>query len=183
MTFKPKDDEVIEATRQWVSKVVIGLNLCPFAEQPFTRNQIRFVVSGAMSPSQLVLDLTQELQHLAATPRSQLETTVLIHPGALEAFAAYHDFLPLAEELVERLGLRGKIQIVGFHPLYQFAETKTDAVENYTNRSPFPMLHLLREDSISEVASNPETLAGIPKRNIETLRKLGFAGLNPLLKK
>jgi hypothetical protein len=113
------------------------------------------------------------LSALAAAPRAEVETTLLIHPGVLTAFADYNDFLPAADALVRRLGLRGVIQIASFHPDYRFAGTDPDAVENYTNRSPYPMLHLLREASVTEVAADPDYLAGIPARNVALLRRLG----------
>ena len=163
----------IEGTRRWISSVVIGLNLCPFARRVFEADQIRYVVTDAEEEGALLEDLADELQALAASPASRVETTLLIHPRALGDFLDYNDFLGVAERLVRDLGLRGTIQIVGFHPDYQFAGPDPGAVENYTNRSPHPMLHLLREESISKVASDPAELRAIPLRNIETMRGLG----------
>jgi hypothetical protein len=173
---------VIDATRRWVSAVVIGLNLCPFARRVFEGELIRYVVTGATDENSLLEDLTRELKTLAATPRSEVETTLLIHPAALADFLDYNDFLGVADDLVRRLGLRGVIQIASFHPKYQFAGTEPEAVENYTNRSPYPMLHLLREESISEVADNPDVGQTIPQRNIETLRKMGREAILELVK-
>jgi hypothetical protein len=168
-------EAAIDATRQWIATVVIGLNLCPFARRVFDAGLIRFVVSDASDEAALIADLTRELTALAAAPRSEVETTILIHPGVLADFLDYNDFVAMTDDLLRSLRLRGVIQIAGFHPGYQFAGTAADAVENYTNRSPLPMLHLLREASITEVAHDPDALAGIPERNIETLRKLGRA--------
>ena len=174
---------VIETTRSWVSEVVIGLNLCPFARRPFAADLIRYSVTPATTEEELLNALGAELTALAAAPRSAVETTLLIHPNALTDFLDYNDFLSTADVLVRDLDLEGVIQIASFHPEYRFAGTKPDAVENYTNRSPHPMLHLLREESVSEVNDDPEALAGIPERNIATLKKLGRVGILELLKR
>ena len=164
---------VIEGTRRWISSMVIGLNLCPFAQRVFKADKIRYVVTDAKDETPLLKELAGEVEALASSSISAVETTLLIHPRVLRNFLDYNDFLEVGERLVENLGLRGTIQIASFHPDYQFAGTDPDAVENFTNRSPYAMLHLLREDSISEVASDPNELLEIPRRNIETLRGLG----------
>jgi hypothetical protein len=164
---------VIDGTRRWIDSMVVGLNLCPFARRVFKADLVRYVVSDARDETALLEDLAGELEALASSPRSVAETTLLIHPAALRSFLDYNDFLGPAERLVGRLGLRGTIQIASFHPDYQFAGAGPDAVENYTNRSPHPMLHLLREESVTEVASDPDELAEIPRRNAETLSRLG----------
>lgn len=169
----PDERAVTDATRAWISNVVIGWNLCPFARRVFEAGRIRYTVTAATDPWTLLEDLGMELRNLAEAPRAVVETSFLIHPQVLPAFADYNDFLPEADRLIRDLGLRGVIQVAGFHPEYQFAGTAPDAVENYTNRSPYPMLHLLREESIAEVAGDPAALAAIPLRNIETLRGLG----------
>lgn len=163
----------IELTRRWIAEIVIVLNLCPFARRVFDAGLIRYVTTDAMDEGELLDLLTLELRHLAAAPRSEVETTVLIHPCVLTEFRKYNDFLGEADTLIGSLRLRGVIQIASFHPQYQFEGTEPDAVENYTNRSPYPMLHLLREESITEVARDPDVLLGIPERNIELLRSLG----------
>jgi uncharacterized protein len=173
---------VIDGTCRWISSMVIGLNLCPFAERVFKADKIRYVVTVAQEETTLLKDLTDELKALASSPISSVETTLLIHPYALENFLDYNDFLGAGEGLVRDLGLKGTIQIAGFHPHYQFAGTDVDAVENYTNRSPYPMLHLLREQSISHVQGDPSGLLEIPRRNIETLRGLGRAKILEKLK-
>lgn len=172
----------IDATRRWVADVVIGLNLCPFARRVNDAGRVRYAVTAAADPKALLAALGRELQVLTAAPRAEVETTLLIHPRALPDFLDYNDFLPDADRLVRDLGLRGVIQIAGFHPGYRFAGTSPDAPENYTNRSPHPMLHLLREESITEVAGDPAALAAIPRRNIETLRRLGRAAMQARLR-
>ncbi|MFL5243229.1 MAG: DUF1415 domain-containing protein [Gemmataceae bacterium] len=164
---------VIKRTRSWISSLVIGLNLCPFAQRVFEGNKIKYVVSETSEEDVLLTELARELNALASVPVTAVETTLLIHPQVLTNFPDYNDFLGLAENLLADLRLSGIIQIASFHPDYQFAATPADAVENYTNRSPFPMLHLLREKSISEVAGDPDVLLEIPRRNIATLRRQG----------
>ncbi len=166
---------VVEQTRRWIREMVIGLNLCPFARRVFEGELIRYAVTEAGTAKSLRDVLSKELQSLAATPADQVETAFLIHPNALPDFLDYNDFILESELLVAKLGLEGVIQIVGFHPRFQFSGTQPVDVENYTNRSPYPMLHLLREDSISRVSDSPEKMADIPARNIETMRRLGLA--------
>ena len=164
---------VIDRTRRWISSMVIGLNLCPFAERVFSSDKIRYVVSDAQDETALLAELTGELKYLASVPIANVATTLLIHPHIFADFLDHNDFLGAAEQLVADLDLEGIIQIASFHPNYQFADTEPSAVENYTNRSPFPMLHLLREESITEVAVDTDALLEIPQRNIETLQRLG----------
>lgn len=170
-----EDQAVIEVTRRWVVEMVIGLNLCPFARRVSDSGLIRYAVTGAGDHEELLVALETELVALAASPRSATETTILIHPKALLDFSDYLVFLTYADRLVRRLGLLKTIQIAGFHPQYQFEGTKPESPENYTNRSPLPMLHLLREESVTEVAGDKAALAAIPERNIKTLRSLGKA--------
>lgn len=175
------DEDVLRATKQWISSVVIGLNLCPFARRVFESNLIRFTVSSARDEATLLTQLADELNLLAATPIQQIETTFVVFPHVLGDFLDYNDFLEVAEQQLRDLDLEGVIQLASFHPHYQFAETTQDALENYTNRSPFPMLHLLREDSVTAVASDPEELLEIPRRNINTLQRLGMKKVQALL--
>jgi hypothetical protein len=172
---------VLDATRRWIAAVVIGLDLCPFARRVFEAERIRYVVSDAEDEESLRENLAGELRRLAAVPITVVETTLLIHPHALADFLDYNDFLGDADELIDELGLSGIVQIASFHPDYQFAGSEPDAVENYTNRSPYPMLHLLREDSISAVAADPDALLDIPRRNGETLRRLGRDKIQEML--
>jgi len=158
-------------TKRWIAEFVIGLNLCPFARRVFDSDRIRYVVSDAASDDTLLAVLRDELLALRDAPREHVETTILIHPHVLTDFFEYNEFLTEAERALRRLKLNGVIQIASFHPQYQFEGTEPDAPENGTNRSPFPMLHLLREASVTEVSNHPETLLGIPERNIETMRR------------
>jgi hypothetical protein len=174
-------EQIVAATRGWIASMVIGLNLCPFARRVFEGDKIRYLVSGAEDEEALRTDLARELAALAAAPLASVETTLLIHPRVLNNFFDYNEFLGGADRLLAELGLAGTLQIASFHPDYQFAGTDPDAAENYTNRSPFPMLHLLREESISAVAGDPGELLEIPRRNIETLRRLGTKSIREKL--
>ena len=174
------DEDVIAATRQWIEKAVIGLNLCPFAKAVYVKNQVRYVVSRAPHLDGLLEDLDRELDFLAAADPDEIDTTLLIHPTLLPDFLDFNDFLQLAEAAVEEHGLEGVIQLASFHPQFQFADTAPDDIGNYTNRAPFPTLHLLREASIERaVAAFPEAET-IYLRNIETLKALGHAGWDAL---
>jgi len=180
MAQKMNDEDVIAATREWLEKAVIGLNLCPFAKAVYVKNQVRFVVSSAPHLDGLLEDLDRELDFLAAADPEEIDTTLLIHPTLLPDFLDFNDFMQLAEAAVEEHELEGVIQIASFHPQFQFEGTEPDDMGNYTNRAPFPTLHLLREASIERaVAAFPEAET-IYERNIETLETLGHAGWKAL---
>jgi hypothetical protein len=174
------DEAVISATRQWIEKAVIGLNLCPFAKAVYVKNQVRYVVSRAPHLDGFLEDLDRELDFLAAANPDEVDTTLLVHPTLLPDFLDFNDFLQLAEAAVGEHGLDGVIQIASFHPRFQFEDTAPDDMGNFTNRAPFPTLHLLREASIAQaVAAFPEAET-IYQRNIETLQALGHAGWQAL---
>lgn len=185
MTGPPGDGAAeapeITATRTWLERAVIGLNLCPFAKAVYVKRQVRFVLSDAATTDALREVLEAELRLLHATPAEQADTTLIVHPHVLRDFLAYNDFLDEADALIETLELDGEIQVASFHPDYQFAGTAFDDVGNCTNRTPYPTLHLLREASIDRaVAAFPDPDA-IVERNLETMEKLGFAGYAKLL--
>jgi hypothetical protein len=163
-------------TRRWVEKSVIGLNLCPFAESSYRANRVHFTVSEQRSAAGLLQELSTELQALAAADPSDRETTLLIHPWVLADFTEYNDFLEVCDAAVAELNLEGELQVASFHPQYQFAESQPDDIENYTNRSPYPMLHLLREASVERAVAAAGDTEEIYRRNIRTLRALGHAG-------
>ena len=181
MTDTTAGDEPIALTRHWLERAVIGLNLCPFAKAVYAKEQVRFVLSDATTPEALLAELGEELLRLRDTPAEQIDTTLLIHPQVLGDFLDYNDFLDDADALVEALALDGVLQVASFHPDYQFAGSAPDDVENFTNRAPYPILHLLREDSVARaVAAFPDPDA-IVERNIETLRGIGVDGWKKLL--
>jgi hypothetical protein len=166
----------IEATRIWLEKAVIGLNLCPYAKAVHVKEQIRWVQSDAQDTEALRADLVAELQTLAAADPEAIDTTVLIHPQVLGGFADYNDFLDIADAALVELELDGVLQIASLHPDYQFAGTEADDISNYSNRSPYPTLHLLREDSVARAVAAMPDAERIYERNIETLETLGHAG-------
>jgi hypothetical protein len=174
------DETVIAAMQAWLEKAVIGLNLCPFAKAVHVKRQIRYVVSHADSEEALIEDLLHELQLLAAADPGDIETTLLVHPRVLSDFLDYNDFLDIADAAVEELELDGVLQVASFHPHYQFADSHPDDMGNFSNRAPYPTLHLLREDSVDKaVAAFPEA-EKIFETNIATLEKLGPAGWTAL---
>lgn len=176
----PTADEAIAATRAWLERAVIGLGLCPFAKAVQVKDQIRYVVSDARNSDVLLDDLERELLALAEAPPEEVDTTLLIHPLVLDDFFDYNDFLQVTDELIDALGLNGVLQVASFHPHFQFADTEPDDITNYTNRSPYPILHLLREDSVDDaVAAFPEA-GEIYEKNIETMQRLGLAGWEAL---
>ena len=165
-------DEVISATKIWLDKAVIGLNLCPFAKSVQVKDQIRYFVSEATTPEDLLKDLIAELELLAEANPEKIDTTLLIHPYVMTDFLDYNDFLDVADATLEELELDGILQVASFHPQYQFADTEVDDMGNFTNRSPYPTLHLLREESIDKaVAAFPDAEL-IYEKNIQTLHAL-----------
>ena len=174
------DQDVLNPTRQWLEKAVIGLNLCPFAKAVYVKNQVRLVVSHARHADDLLDELDRELDLLVATPAEQTDTTLLIHPTLFDDFLDFNDFLEIAEGVVNEHGLEGVLQLASFHPKFQFDGTEPDDISNYTNRAPFAILHLLREESIQRaVEAFPEAEA-IFEENIKTLEKLGHEGWKAL---
>lgn len=171
--MKYSTDTYIAQTRCWLENVVLKHNLCPFAHKPFKGGQIRFVVTDSARPEFLLEDLQRELEHLRATPLEAVETTLLIHPGTLEDFLDYNDFLDVVDALLVEEGYEGEFQVASFHPDYQFADTRPKDAENYTNRSPWPMLHLIREDSLEQAVASYPDVDAIPERNIQTMNALG----------
>ena len=164
-----------EVTR-WLERAVIGLNLCPFAKGVHVKGQIRYVTEADQAVESLLVRLEAELTALVAADPDKIDTTLLIYPYALEDFAAFNDFVTLAEITLASLGLRGILQIASFHPAYQFEGAAPDAIENYTNRAPYPILHLLREASIDRAVAAVSDAADIYERNEATMRMLGHAG-------
>lgn len=178
----PLDSEaVIAATRSWLERAVIGLELCPFAKPVFVRDQIRYVVSAATDVDALLGVLLEELSLLASTDASRVETTLLIHPHVLTDFLDYNDFLAVADLALEELELSGELQVASFHPDYRFAGNEPDDLANYVTRSPFPMLHLLREESVERAVEVFPDASKIVDKNKRTLRALGLAGWQHLL--
>ncbi len=174
------EDAIIAATKRWLERAVIGLNLCPFAKAPYAKGRVRIVVSHAQDAEALLLDLGEELQRLAMSEESIVETTLLVHPFALNDFLDFNDFLDVADALLDEMNLSDALQVASFHPDYQFADAPEGDVANHTNRSPFPTLHLLRESSIDRAVESGFDTDSIYENNIARLRELGEDGWRAL---
>ena len=167
--------------RRWLEKAVIGLNLCPFAKSVYFKDQVRIEICQAQDAQALTRQLYEELQWLAATPAQQTDTTLLVIPDMFEQFGEFNDYLDIADAVLDELELVGEIQLASFHPLYQFADTEPEDLDNYTNRAPYPILHLLREDSLDKAAAQYPDASVIFERNIAVVRDLGHDGWRRLL--
>lgn len=173
-------DKIIQSTQQWVESFVVELNLCPFAKRELINNRVRFSVTEAITEEQLLETLQIELELLNNS--TLIETTLLIHPLVLQDFYDYNQFLNFADSLLLEMELVGVYQIASFHPDYQFSDTNPEDVENYTNRSPFPMLHILREESLEKAIDNYPDVDQIPSRNVELINSLGADKLERIYK-
>lgn len=169
-------ERAVADTLRWLERAVIGLNLCPFAKGPHIKGRIHIAVCDVADENAWIDALRTELAALIQCPATERETTLLVIPNALADFLRFNDLLDVADGVLREQGLEGVIQLASFHPRYQFAGTEPDDITNYTNRSPYPTLHLIREDSIDQaVAAFPEA-ATIFEANMDTLRRLGPEG-------
>ena len=174
-----KDDEIIAAVHRWVKSFVVDMNLCPFAKRELTRDRIRFALTTAKTEQALLMSLQTELELLDSD--TAIETTLLIHVNVLQDFDDYNQFLNYTDELLRQTGLEGVYQIASFHPHYRFEGTGPDDAENYTNRSPYPMLHIIREESLARAIAESADVDQTPARNIALMNKLGLDKLRTLL--
>jgi len=172
----PTDEQVIAKTRLWLERAVIGQQLCPFAAAPYLHDRVRFHVSAQRCIAGLREDLCLELESLRDADPAQCETTLLIHPLVLTDFLDYNDFLDECDAALVELGLEGELQVASFHPNYQFAGVPEQDITNFSNRSPYPMLHLLREASVARAVATFPGIDEIGPRNMQTLRRLGHEG-------
>jgi len=170
----------IADTVRWLERAVIGLNLCPFAKAPHVKGQIHYVVSQAKGLEGLRDELIEQLQAMAALSAEERETVLLIVPQMLHDFLEFNDFLDEADGVLQELDLEGEFQVASFHPQFQFADTEPDDITNYTNRSPYPTLHLLREESIDRAVEAFPEAETIYETNMATLEKLGLKGWKDL---
>lgn len=178
--MSPSPAHVVAHTRAWLIRAVVGLNLCPFAGAVHARHQVRYVVSDATDCDTLLADLEDEMQRLVAADPALVDTTLLIHPGVLQDFLDFNDFLALADAALRRAGLEGVLQVASFHPGFQFAGTGVDDVTNATSRSPYPTLHLLRERSVDRAVAvfpQAETIYDANRRTLQALGAAGWAAL------
>lgn len=169
-------DRIIASTRRWLERSVIGLGLCPFAQSVYRSDRVRFRVSEQRSAPALLEELRTELRLLQAENPARCETTLLIHPWVLTDFTQFNAFLALCDATIADIGLEGELQVASFHPFYRFAGTRQDDIENCSNRSPYPMLHILREASIERAVAGGADADEIFQKNIRTLRTLGHEG-------
>jgi len=173
------DSEIIAAVQRWVKSFVVDMNLCPFAKRELTRNRIRFALTTAKTEAALLISLQAELELLNSDPA--IETTLLIHLNVLQDFDDYNQFLNYADKLLQQTGLEGVYQFASFHPRYQFDGTEPDDAENYTNRSPYPLLHIIREASLERAIAESPNVDQIPARNIALMNSLGQDKLSALM--
>lgn len=171
---------VVRDMRNWLERAVIGLNLCPFAKAVHVKGQVHYAVSGASHPGEVLQDLRMELRALIELDAAARDTTLLMVPGGLHDFLEFNDFMAQAERLVRKLRLEGVIQLASFHPAFQFAGSEESDMANFTNRSPYPTIHLLREASIDRAVAAIAQPEAIYEANIETLRRLGRQGWTAL---
>lgn len=164
--------------RAWLESFVIGLGLCPFAEPVHRAGRLRIAVSDARSTAELARDLARELALLVESPPERIESSLLVHPGVLRDFGDYNDFLDVVDALLEEQALVGVVQVASFHPDYRFADAPAGDPANDSNRSPDPMLHLLREESVSRAVARHPDVASVPRRNVALLRRLGREALD-----
>jgi len=174
-----QENIITESVRQWVESFVVELNLCPFVKREWVNNRVRLFATNVVTEEQLLEVLQTELELLNSD--AAVETTLLIHPKVLQDFYDYNEFLNLADSLLIEMDLEGVYQIASFHPNYQFGGTDPDDVENCTNRSPYPMLHLLREDSLEKAIAKYPDVDQIPIRNIELMNSMGQDKLSEIM--
>jgi len=174
-----QDKPFILTTQSWLENIVIALNLCPFAKREVIKNRVHYIVCHSNETQSLLTTLEQAATQLANS--TDIETTLVIHPHVLQHFEDYNAFLDPAEQRLTALGYEGILQIASFHPHYQFADTKPEDPENYTNRSPYPLIHLLKEDSVEKAIANYPDPTQIPKNNIALMNQLGEQKLQQLV--
>lgn len=178
------EQQVLDDTRRWIEKAVIGLNLCPFARAVYVKNQVRIVVSRARHLDAFLDELDRELALLQSTPAEEIDTTLLVHPTLFPDFEVFNDFMNVVDDVVAEHDLEGVIQVANFHPDFRFEGEPEGDMSHFTNRAPYPTLHLLREDSVERVVESAGGDAeAIVERNIATLRQLGPEGWKALLAK
>ncbi|WP_419902200.1 DUF1415 domain-containing protein [Kiloniella sp.] len=172
-----KIENAIELTRLWVEKMVVGLNLCPFAAPEINRNSIRYAVVGGNSPEEAVRNFLEEILFIQESPEEEISTTLVIYPTGQDDFECFLDLLALAEDCLEQAGLEGLFQLASFHPQYLFDGVSEDDITNWTNRAPFPALHIIREGQMGRVLTNYKAPEEIPEQNMQTMTDLGRDGL------
>ena len=166
-------EEVEALTRQWVETMVVGLNLCPFAAPVVKKDTLRYAVTEGQSEEDLAHAFLSELEKIQKANEVDIATSLVIMPKALTDFYDYLDMLAVFENLLKASGLEGTFQLASFHPNYQFAGVAAEDLSHWTNRSPFPMVHIIREGQMERVLAHYPNPDAIPERNINLLRELG----------
>lgn len=175
-----RDLTIIDDTRRWLERAVIGLNLCPFAKSVHVKGQIHYALTASAQPGELLEDIAHELRSLSETDPQIRDTTLLVAPDAFPDFLAFNSFLPKVDRLVQKMHLAGVLQVASFHPRFQFAGTEEDDITNATNRAPYPTFHLIRETSIDRAVQSFPQAEAIYEVNMATLKRLGHAGWEAL---
>jgi hypothetical protein len=175
------EDPVIAITRRWIDKVVVGLGLCPFAEPSISSGRFRMTVCGTRDLQVLCKALIDELMFLQTDSGRKIDSVLLIHPHALNDFEQYNDFLDLCDQILADLSLVGEFQLASFHPQYRFAGSAAEDLGNYTNRSPYPALHVLRESSVARAVGEHPGTESIPENNVRRLETLGKQAIEAIL--
>ena len=170
----------VDDTRRWLERAVVGLNLCPFAKAVLVKQQVHFAASEAQDAAGVLEDFARELEALVASPAQERDTTLLVIPDGFEDFLTFHDLVQRAERLVRKRGFAGVVQVASFHPRFVFAGAEEDDITNYTNRAPWPTLHLLREESIDRAVAAFPDASSIYEANMAALRRLGPEGWRAL---
>ena len=176
----PNAVQAVEDTRRWLERAVVGLNLCPFAKAVLVKQQVHFAASEAEDAAGVLEDFARELEGLVASPAQERDTTLLVLARGFDDFLAFHDLAQRAERLVRKRGHEGVVQVASFHPCFVFAGTDEDDITNFTNRAPWPTLHLLREESIDRAVAAFPDASTIYEANMDTLRRLGPEGWRAL---
>ena len=179
-TTEPDDAQVADDTRRWLQRAVIGLNLCPFAKSVDVKGLVHYAVTRSVGFKDLLADLKSEFNALAAAEDTVRDTTLFIAPDGLQDFLEYNDFLAQANRLLAKMGFDGVFQLASLHPQYQFADAPADAITNFTNRSPYPTLHLIREASIDRAVKAFPHAEAIFETNMRTMERIGHDGWEAL---
>jgi hypothetical protein len=175
-----QDAQAIADTRRWLERAVVGLNLCPFAKAVMVKQQVHYAVANAGDAASILQDLQRELDAIVSLPARERDTTLLVIPQGMEDFLDFNDLVGRAERLVRKRGLEGVIQVASFHPRFVFAGVQEEDITNHTNRSPYPTLHLLREESIDRAVAAFPDAADIYEKSMDVLRTLGREGWDAL---
>ena len=176
-----KQQRIIEKSKAWVERFVIGLQLCPFAQQPYEKGQVRFEVCFEKKMEQQLAAFWKEIELLINTSKEKISNIILIYPNGVSDFEKYLDLYEIAEQLLSEHKLNKKFQLASFHPNYQFAGTSKNDISNYTNRSPFPFIHILRVREVEAAIKSYPNIEGVPIRNIERMKKMGLAEIKKLM--